>query len=244
MELTQQNQYTTKRAACVGVLFVGAVAARIFWVNQVRTLWGDEPFSTWLSGGTFSAPTPTALQNVSLFPTLAEWIARLFQSIGANSSAAVSVSTVLMYVLFGGLLVAPVYGIARRMGGEAIAAGAGLATVFYPAMLGSLPQAGAMVEPMYLLLVAAAWYFLLVAIDEGSLWPAGLGGLRVGLAYLTRPAALIYLVFALGLLLVATWLSRKNRFGLRRAAANVGIALGVFALIAGPSLAALFRVRM
>jgi hypothetical protein len=97
---------------------------------------------------------------------------------------------------------------------------------------------------MYLLLVATAWYFLLVAVDEGSLWPAGLGGLFVGLAYLTRPEALVYLVFALGLLLVATWLSRKDRFGLRRAAANVGIALSMFALIAGPYLAAFVQARL
>ena len=82
-----------------------------------------------------------------------------------------------MYLLFGGLLVAPVYGIARRMGGETIAAGAGLATVFYPAMLGSFTQAGAMIEPMYLLLVAAAWYFLLVAVDGvGARGPPRLAG--------------------------------------------------------------------
>jgi hypothetical protein len=94
-----------------------------------------------------------------------------------------------------------------------------------------------MVEPVYLLLVTAAWYFLLVAVDEGMLWPAALGGLLVGLAYLTRPEALVYLGFALGLLLVATWLSRRHSFGLRRAAANLGIAAAMFSLIAGPYLA-------
>ena len=130
------------------------------------------------------------------------------------------------------------------MGGEGIAAGAGLATVFYPVMLGSFPQADAMVEPVYLLLVTAAWYFLLVAVDEGMLWPAALGGLLVGLAYLTRPEALVYLGFALGLLLVATWLSRRHSFGLRRAAANLGIAVAMFSLIAGPYLANLFQLSL
>ena len=243
MELTKQNQYTMKRAASIGVLFVGAVGARVFWVNQVRALWGDEPFTTWLSSSALTTQAPMAFQDVSLFPTLVEWIARLFQTIGVSSSVAAAISTIFVYVLFGGLLVAPVYGIARRMGGEAIAAGAGLATVFYPAMLGSFPQGGAMVEPVYLLLVAAAWYFLLVAVDEGSLSPAGLGGLFVGLAYLTRPEALVYLVFALGMLLVATWLSRKHSFELRRAAANFGIALAMFAMIAGPYLAGIYQVR-
>lgn len=233
MELTTQKNYTLKRAAAIAVLFVGAAAARIFWINQVRAQWGDEPIYTWMSGS--AAP---------LFPTLAGWIAATLAPAGLTGALALQLSTILLYVLFGGLLVAPVYGIARRMGGEAIAAGAGLATVFYPAMLGSFPQAGALVEPMYLLLVAAAWYFLLVAVDEAVLWPAAAGGLFVGLAFLARPEALIYLVFALGLLLVATWLSRKHSFALRRAVANIGIALVMFALVAGPQLATLFQVSL
>jgi hypothetical protein len=233
MELTKQSNYTLKRAAAVAVLFVGAAAARIFWVNQVRTQWGDEPFYAWMSGS-----------HAPLFPAFANWIARSLASIGLTGAVALELSTVLIYVLFGGLLVAPVYGIARRMGSEATAAGAGLATMFYPAMLGSLPQAAAIVEPMYLLLVAAAWYFLLVAVDEQVLWPAAIGGLFVGLAYLTRPEALIYLAIALGLLLVATWLSRRQTFAMRRVVANIAIALVMFALIAGPHLATLFQVRL
>ncbi|MGE5602752.1 MAG: hypothetical protein ACM30E_06860 [Nitrososphaerales archaeon] len=233
MEPTKQKNYALKRAAAIGVLFVGAAAARIFWVNQVRAQWGEEPFYTWMSGS-----------HAPLFPAFAGWLARSLASIGLTGAVALELSTVLIYVLFGGLLVAPVYGIARRMGSEAMAAGAGLATVFYPAMLGNFPQAAAIVEPMYLLLVAAAWYFLLVAVDEMTLWPAAIGGLFVGLAYLTRPEALFYLAFALGLLLVATWLSRKQSLPLRRALANIGIALVMFALIAGPYLATLFQARL
>lgn len=233
MELTTQKNYTLKRAAAVAVLFVGAAAARIFWINQVTAQWGPEPIYTWMSDST--AP---------LFPTLAGWLARVIAPVGLTSTTALQLSTTLLYVLFGALLVAPVYGIARRMGGEAIAAGAGLATVFYPAMAGSFPQPNAIVEPMYLLLVAAAWYFLLVAVDESVLWLAAVGGLFVGLAFLARPEALVYLAFALGLLLVATWLSRKQSFALRRAVANLGTALVMFALVAGPQLAALFQVSL
>jgi 4-amino-4-deoxy-L-arabinose transferase-like glycosyltransferase len=247
MELAKERQYALKRAAAIAVLFVGAVGARLFWIGQVRSQWGDEPFYTWLSGGLPGAQTASGLQAGSLaplFPALANGIARSLQSAGMFSTPALELSTILPYVLFGGLLVAPVYGIARRMGGEAIAAGAGLATAFYPAMLSGLPGPAAMIEPMYLLLVAAAWYFLLIAVDEGALWPAAAGGLFVGLAYLTRPEAFVYLVFALGLLLVATWLSRRQTFALRRAVANFGIALVTFALIAGPYLPAFFQVHL
>ncbi len=243
MELVKQNQFAVRRVAAIAVLFVGAVGARIFWINQVRAQWGDEPLYTWLSGNLLGAQSP--LGNVSpLFPSVVNWLGHALASIGMSPSTGLEIGSILMYVLFGGLLVVPVYGIARRMGGEGIAAGAGIATVIYPASLGGFPHPGAMAEPMYLLLVAAAWYFLLLAVDERTLWPAALGGLFVGLAFLTRPEALFYLGFALGLLLLATWLSRKSSFALRRVAANAGIVLVVFALIAGPYLPALTQIKL
>lgn len=249
MQLVKQQNFTLKRAAAIAVLFVGAVGARLFWISQVRTLLGDEPLYTWLSGNLLSVQSPLGapLANgaiTPLFPTLANLVAQALGALGMAGPVALELGSVLMYVLFGGLLVAPVYGIARRMGGEGIAAGAGLATVVYPASLGGLPRSGALAEPLYLLLVAAAWYFLLVAVDEHTLWPAALGGLFVGLAFLTRPQALLYLAFALALLLAATWLSRKHSYALRRVAANVGIVLVVFSLIAGPYLPSLTQVRL
>ena len=243
MELAKQREFTLKRAAAIAVLFIGAVGARIFWISQLRGQWGDEPLYGWLS--TVAANPQASLGSLSpVFPAFVTGIAHAIQAAGAAAPLALELSSILVYVLFGGLLVAPVYGIARRMGGEAIAAGAGLAMVFYPVMLENFPHPGAMVEPMYLLLVAAAWYFLLVAVDEASLWSAAVGGLFVGMAYLTRPEALVYLGFALGLLLVATWLSRKHSFALRRAAANVGIALVMFALIAGPYLVTILQLQL
>jgi hypothetical protein len=243
MELIKQKDYTLKRAASIAVLFIGAAAARVFWINQVRGQWGDEPLYTWLNGAAANPQAPLGSFS-SLFPSFVAGVSHAIQSAGVAAPLSTELSSVLVYVLFGGLLVAPVYGIARRMGGEAIAAGAGLATVFYPVMVDSFPHAGAMAEPMYLLLVAAAWYFLLVAVDEFTLWSAAAGGLFVGLAYLTRPEALPYLAVALVLLLAATWLSRKHSFALRRAAANAGIALVMFALIAGPYLAVFFQVKL
>ena len=103
-----------------------------------------------------------------------------------SPAQSLEIGSMLVYAIAGGLLVAPVYGIARRMGGEAIAAGAGLATVFYPASLTILPGAVAMTEPLYLLLVASAWYFLLRSLDESNLWLTALGGLLVGLGFLAR----------------------------------------------------------
>lgn len=253
MELVKQKDFTLKRAAAIAVLFAGAVGGRIFWISQVRAQWGDESLYTWLSGNLATAQSSLAAPLhgaplhgaiAPLFPVVAGWIAQALASLGMSGPTALELGSALVYVLFGGLLVAPVYGIARRMGGEAIAAGAGLATVIYPATIGGFPRVGAMAEPMYLLLVAAAWYFLLVAVDEHVLWPAALGGLFVGLAFLTRPEALLYLAFALGLLLVATWLSRKSSFAFRRVAANAGIALVMFSLIAGPYLPALMQVRL
>jgi hypothetical protein len=246
MELTQQQQFTQKRIAAIAVLFIGAVAARIFWISQMRGLWGDEPFYTWL-GASFTPANAVSFSNSHaspLFSAIAGIVSAVLGFFGLTGAPAIAVSTLFIYVVSGGLLVAPVYGIARRMGNEATAAGAGLATMFYPAMLGGFPHADVMVEPVYLLLVAGAWYFLLLAVDAGQLWPAALGGLLVGLAYLSRTEALFYLAVALGLLLLATWLSRKQSFAPRRVVSNAAIALGMFVLIAGPYLIPLTQLPM
>jgi hypothetical protein len=232
MELVKQRQYTLQRAAAIAVLFVGAVAARIFWISQTRALWGDETFYSWLS----------ATPNSPLLSASVTLIERVLTLLGFSGAPAAQLSTLLLYAGCGGLLVAPVYGIARRMGGEAIAAAAGLATVFYPAMVGDLPHAGSLVEPVYLLLVAVAWYLLLTAVDESTLWPAAAGGLFVGLAFLTRTEALGHLAAALILLLVATWMTRKPVFSFDRAVANVIVATITFVLIAGPQLATVMRL--
>ena len=235
MELANQRQIEIKRMAAIAVLFIGAVAARIFWISQTRSLVGAEPFYTWVGSSFEFSP---------LYAGVAAFLTAVFEGLGLNVTQALDFSSMLIYASAGGLLVAPVYGIARRMGGEALAAGAGLATVFYPASLTVLPGAGAMTEPLYLLLVASAWYFLLKSVDEGNLWLTAVGGLLIGLGYLARTTALPYMAFALGLLLFATWQLRRDTLAGRSALTNALLALFAFGTVVSPYLAAVSGINM
>jgi hypothetical protein len=235
MELANQRQIEVKRAAAVAVLFVGAAAARIFWVSQNHALYGAEPFYSWLGSASLFSP---------LYAGVAGFLARVLDLFGMSQAQSLGYGSMMVYAIAGGLLVAPAYGIARRMGGEGIAAGVGLATVFYPASLAVLPGAAAMTEPLYLLLVASAWYFLLRSVDEGSLWLTALGGLLIGFAYLARTSALPFMAIALGLLLFATWQLRRENLEVSRAATNVVLALVAFGAVVGIYLAAINGIRI
>jgi 4-amino-4-deoxy-L-arabinose transferase-like glycosyltransferase len=235
MELARQRQIEVKRAAAVAVLFIGAAAARIFWVSQARSLYGAEPFYSWLG---------SSVQFSPLYAGIAAFLARIFGLFGLDAAHSLEMGAMFVYAVAGGLLVAPVYGIARRMSNESVSAGVGLAVAFYPVSLTILPGAVAMTEPLYLLLVASAWYFLLRAVDEDDLWFTALGGLLIGLAFLARTSALPYMALALGLLLFATWQSRRERFAGSQAAASALLALLVFAVVVSPYLAALYGLRL
>lgn len=235
MELAKQRQLVIKRAAAIAVLFIGALAARIFWVNQMSALYGAEPFYSWIDTGVRFSP---------LYAGVAAALARVFGLFGLNEAQALQFGSALIYALAGGLLVAPIYGITRRMSNEAVASGVGLAAVFYPVSLTILPGAVAMTEPLYLLLVASAWYFLLRSVDDRNIWFTALGGLLIGLAFLARTTALPYMALSLGLLLVATWLLRRDDFAGRHVATNALLALLVFSLVAGPYVASLGGIHL
>lgn len=228
MELANQRQLVMKRAAAIAVLFIGAVAARIFWVNQMSALYGAEPFYSWLATGVRFSP---------LYAGVADFLARVFALLGLSQAQALQSGSMLLYAVAGGLLVAPVYGIARRMGNDAFASGVGLAAVFYPVSLTILPGAVAMTEPLYLLLVASAWYFLLRSADERNLWLTALGGVLIGLAFLARTTALPYMALALALALIATCLLRRDRFAGSQVATSALLALLVFVVVVSPYVA-------
>ncbi len=235
MEIANQRQLVVKRAAAIAVLFIGAAAARIFWVNQNSALYGAEPFYSWLGSGVQFSP---------LYAGVTAVLARFLALFGLNSAQSLAFGSIALYAVAGGLLVAPIYGIARRMGNDAFASGVGLAAVFYPVSLTILPGAVAMTEPLYLLLVASAWYFLLRSADERNLWLTALGGVLIGLAFLARTTALPYMALALGLVLCATWLLRRDRFAGSQVVTSALLALLVFVAVVSPYVAALYGLRL
>ena len=74
------------------------------------------------------------------------------------------------------------------------ACAAGLAAALYPVLTVSVPLWGTMTEPIYLLLIATAWWALLRGQQERRPLGYAAAGAALALAYLTRNEAIVYLV--------------------------------------------------
>jgi 4-amino-4-deoxy-L-arabinose transferase-like glycosyltransferase len=115
---------------------------------------------------------------------------------------------VVLTCLSGTLLILPLAGLGRRLGGDT----GGAATAWVAALapgLATLPAArGAGSEAEYTLLIATATWFAVTAWDHRGRalwWRAAASGLLIGLAYLTRPEGLFLAVpLAAAILAAAT----------------------------------------
>ena len=251
----------------LGLLVLGA-AVRVYWGTRERVVWGDEPYYLWLGqsllhGEGYRFFGISGAHFSPLFPLLAG----LFGQVGGGSNQALAAGSVALYVVCGTLLALPIFAIARRLAGEAAGWAAGLIVALYPALTAGLPLWGTMTEPLYLLLVATAWWTLLVALEDGRLWAYAVAGATLALAYLTRTEALVYLIagltaiFLIDLLIpesategtvrgsaLAAESSRAGSVGdrpprgiarVKRTLPGLALALAVFALVISPYLIAL-----
>jgi hypothetical protein len=100
-----------------------------------------------------------------------------------------------------------------------------------------------MTEPLYLLLVACAWWALVVAVQDGKGYGFILAGACLGLAYLVRTEALILLLAGLAVASLILVLLRPAGTPLARplrgSLAGSGLALLAFALLITPYVLAM-----
>jgi len=181
-----------------------ALLIRGILVQPERVVWGDEPFYLWLgrnwaTGQGYQFVGHSDVHHGPLFPMLAGLIDRLVGSLEVASD--------IIYVLFGSLLVWPVYGMAREVYDRRIGLAAALMAAVWPGFSVAVLHWGTLTEPMYMTFVCAGLYYGLVALRGrwdcigcrgqrlaagAPWWTYGLAGLSIGLAYLTRPEAFIY----------------------------------------------------
>jgi len=272
--LTMPDANTSRRLApqspdrtrwlLLGLVLLAALV-RVYWGVRPRIVWGDEPFYLWLgqsllNGQGYQFFGISGVHFSPLYPLLAGVIARLATALAGASPQALASGSVVLYIICGTLLVLPIYGIARRIAGRRAGLCAGLATALYPVLTVSIPFWGTMTEPIYLLLIATAWWTLLVAQQERRLWAYAVAGAALALAYLTRNEAIVYLVAGLGAVLLieavapGPSVAPKERdgkpepvadpvfrpiartAGIKRALIGVALALGVFSVLISPYL--------
>jgi 4-amino-4-deoxy-L-arabinose transferase-like glycosyltransferase len=140
-------------------------------------------------------------------------------------------------VLFGALLVLPVYGIARRMLGEAVGLGAAALVAVHPYLV--YFSTTVFCEPTYLTIVLTAVLAAMAASDRPD-WPMlAVAGFLYGLAYLVRPEAATFML--VGVVFFVLWRALANQGNLAGAAGReigrAGLMLACFVLVAGPYVA-------
>jgi 4-amino-4-deoxy-L-arabinose transferase-like glycosyltransferase len=124
------------------------------------------------------------------FPPLFPVIAGLFYFLLGDFEKANNFA----YALFGGLLIIPVFVIARRIYGARTAWLASILTAVFPALTVDVLFWGTLTEPLYLFLLYGALACFLIALDDDKIRAFPIAGAFFGLAYLTRPEAIVYFV--------------------------------------------------
>lgn len=131
----------------------------------------------------------------------------------------------LVSLICGTLLVAPVTGIAFRLYGLRVARIAGLLTAIHPLFV-TLSTAVFSEAPFLTLLMTAAYFGLRCVEAPRPAVGAG-AGLFAGLAYLTRPEAMLFVPVLLAVMMLATPLLRHAWRATARTAAAVAVAFFV-----------------
>lgn len=193
-----------------------AAVVRLFALAQPqRMVWGDEPFylwlgRNWLTGQGYSFTGYSDVHHTPMYPLLSGVFYLLTRDMELASD--------ICYVLFGVLLVIPIYLLTKEMyGRQAAVASAGLVAI-YPAISTAPLFWGTLTEPPYYFFVYTGLLMVLLAMRRERWWAFLLGGMFFGMAYLTRPEAVAYVavggavivlvrLFERRLLKRATWTS-------------------------------------
>ena len=218
-----------------------AAAVRFFALAQPqRMVWGDEPFylwlgRNWLTGQGYSFTGYSDVHHTPMYPLLSGLFYLLTRNLVIGEAAtasrhllgeanAMELASNICYVLFGVLLVIPIYLLTKEMyGRRAAVVSAGLVAV-YPAISTAPLFWGTLTEPPYYFFVYTGLFMVLLAmrreprIERGMeyrrWWGFLLAGMCFGLAYLTRPEAVAYVAVG-GAVIVLVRLFEKRL--LRRA---------------------------
>jgi 4-amino-4-deoxy-L-arabinose transferase-like glycosyltransferase len=229
------NQKTSRDFATSVFMLIGLIGGAMLLrlglaLALPRVIWRDEVDyvligRNLLSGQGFTNPDGSPhLVHPPGYPMIVGTIARLVGDLEWASD--------LAYVLFGGLLLFPVFVLVQRLYGTSTAWLAALLVAVYPALNVSVLYWGSMTEPLYMCLLYAGLAALLMGLEEKRwrLLPAA--GLAFGLAYLVRPEAIGHV--GVSMLVILTWLMRCGSGILRQACWAIGGFVVAFALVAAP----------
>jgi hypothetical protein len=248
------NTLAHRRKQTLRVVAIIALAAlfRAGLVALPRVIRWDEPNYLWLgralfTGRPYSISGVPELHYTPLLPLLSGsiYVATGNPELGSD----------VWMVLFGALTALPIYAIARRLFNIRVALLSALLVAFFPTQSSAVLYWGTMTEPLFVFLIFAAAWAVMMALDGDRLWAWPLAGGLLSLAYLARPEGLVWFA-GFGVFLALTVLSRilnvpealstggqdaaKSAQPLKTAA-RFGLYVATFALVAAPYAAFLWR---
>lgn len=159
-----------------------------------------------------------------LFPPLYAFLIAAVTPLAGDSELAGR----LVSIAAGVVLVAALSGLARRLYGPAAGFVAGILASLHP-LLVSLSTA-VYTESTYFALIFLGIVRAMDAVESGRLRDYAIAGALFGLAYLTRPEAILYVAILVAVALGRAAFVRPRRWPLR----GLGAALGAFAVMAAP----------
>jgi 4-amino-4-deoxy-L-arabinose transferase-like glycosyltransferase len=162
-------------------------------------------------------------------PPLYAWLISLFVRLGANAEAAGRTISLVC-----GVPLPPmIFLFARRLYGARAAWCAGVLSAVHPVLV--VISAAVLTESLYFLLSFGALWCFTELLELRSWRPAAGAGVLMGLAYLTRPEALIFVVIFSAALVLA------NRGQAALAARRAGVVVVVFSIFALPYVRFLYQ---
>ena len=194
-----------------------------------RTIKDDEPMYlllgyNLLAGNGFTYSGYPELHFTPLYPI----VAGLFHLLIGDFETASN----LVYALFGGLLLFPVFAMARRIYGVKTAWLAAVLVAIFPALTVNVLYWGSLTEPLYLSLLYGGLTLLLIGLEDDRLGMLAAAGALLGLAYLTRPEAVVY--FGVFVIFAWIWLLKSVKCGIRRTWFALGSLVLPFVVLAVP----------
>lgn len=209
-------------------LVLAALALRLIWMLTGPQVMENE-------GGVYTRVAENLLRGrgfesiygapETMYTLMLPLLIAAFKLVVANSDIAAR----LAVLVAGTCLVVPVYLLTWRLYGRTAAAISGALVAVSPLLIGF--SVAAYSEGPYMLFVMSGAYFGLRALEFTGARHYALTGLFWGLAYLTRPEGIAYLLLMIIALWIAAWLTRKPLRLALRASLIVG-ATGM--LVAAP----------
>jgi 4-amino-4-deoxy-L-arabinose transferase-like glycosyltransferase len=238
-EESEKRTNTAARNPELWILLAIAVISlvlRVALIRVDRVVRWDEPDyliagRNLFSGKGYAVTGLPEIHYAPLFPVVTGLLYPITHNMKLNSDIA--------YVLFGTLTLLLFYWLARRLFGVRVAVMATAFLCLFPALTAGVIFWGTMLEPLYLFLLYAAFCAVWLAWEVKNLAAHLAAGALFGLAYLTKPEAIVYLGLMFALLALGN-LWRRSLFKWRVFAGILGGVLA-FALVIAPYIAFLYR---